>query len=244
MAGHPTDKMISWLVCNVLCGVRVSYGENSIAANEGVAMFEIILDHRNERFQDLILLQLAEEAQRASAYVLVGVVKIVAQVVGDEDHLWEKLAIWSVLLDHLRNGASSRERPRRRSWVLRLNGGGLYAGSCAHFPIHEEQLLDLVIIAGHTEADNRHEQLWHDFTIEQQRNQGLEPTNLLLHLRAYTRVHNPESRHAEWLHTPPWPQALRGFRPARANVMVMRRLSHAKKSRRTPHLAVSTYQRT
>ena len=51
-----------------------------------------------------------------------------------------------------------------------------------HLPVDEEQLLDLMVIAWHAEADDGHEQLGHGLAVEQQRDERLQPAHLLLHL--------------------------------------------------------------
>ena len=56
------------------------------------------------------------------------------------------------------------------------------AGLVDHLPVDEEQLLDLVVVAGDAEADHRHEQLRHHLSVERQRDQRLEPTDLLVDL--------------------------------------------------------------
>lgn len=77
------------------------HSEHGIAPHEGVTVLQILLDGGHERLEDLGLLELAEEAKRAAANVLVRVHQVVAQPVGDEDHLWHQLAVWPHLLDDL-----------------------------------------------------------------------------------------------------------------------------------------------
>jgi len=46
---------------------------------------EALQDGRRQRLDDLLLAQAAEEAERAAADELVGVLEVVAQVLADED---------------------------------------------------------------------------------------------------------------------------------------------------------------
>ena len=56
-------------------------GKHGIAPNVAVAMVKVLLDGLHQRLQQLELLQLGHEAQRAAAHELVGVHEILAQEV-------------------------------------------------------------------------------------------------------------------------------------------------------------------
>lgn len=58
-------------------------GEDGVAADEGVAMLEVREDGRDERLDDLRLIEAAEEAEGDAADVLVGVLEVVAEVLAD-----------------------------------------------------------------------------------------------------------------------------------------------------------------
>lgn len=135
-----------------------AYRKNGVSSHKRVAMVEVVLHHRDERLEDFSLLQLAKETQRAAADVLVSVVEIIADVVGDQDHLWQQLAIWPMLLHYL--------------------------------PIHEQQLLNLVVFTRHTEADHSHEQLGHDLPVQEERYKGLKARHFLVSLLCFELLAN------------------------------------------------------
>ena len=76
-------------------------GEHGVPAHEWVAVLEVGEDGRDERLNDLGLVEAAEEAERDAADVLIGVLEIVAEILADEDHLREDLAAGVSLLDDL-----------------------------------------------------------------------------------------------------------------------------------------------
>ncbi|GMN48127.1 hypothetical protein TIFTF001_017308 [Ficus carica] len=76
-------------------------GEDGIAADEGVAVLEIGENGRDERLDDLGLVEAAEEAESDAADVLVGMLEVVAEVLADEDHLREDFASGVGLVDDL-----------------------------------------------------------------------------------------------------------------------------------------------
>lgn len=75
--------------------------EDRIAADEGVAVLQILDDRRDQGLDDLDLVEAAEEAEGDAADVLVGVLEVVAEVLADEDHLREDLAAGVGLVDDL-----------------------------------------------------------------------------------------------------------------------------------------------
>lgn len=75
------------------CGERV-------LADERVRVLEIGDDGGHNRLEQLRLAEPAEEPQRDAANVFVGVLEVVAEVVGDEDHLRDDLAGGLVPLVH------------------------------------------------------------------------------------------------------------------------------------------------
>jgi len=60
---------------------------NDIAADEGVTMLEVGEDGRDERLDDLRLIEAAEETEGDTADVLVGVLEVVAEVLVDPGEL-------------------------------------------------------------------------------------------------------------------------------------------------------------
>lgn len=66
-----------------------------------MAVLEVGENGRNERLDDLGLVEAAEEAESDAADVLVGVLEVVAEVLADEDHLREHLAARIGLVDDL-----------------------------------------------------------------------------------------------------------------------------------------------
>jgi hypothetical protein len=68
--------------------VGIVQGEHGIASHIAVAVVEVLLDRLHQRLQQLKLLQLGHEAQRAAAHKLVGVHEVLAQEVAHEDHLF------------------------------------------------------------------------------------------------------------------------------------------------------------
>ena len=77
------------------------YGEHSVPAHKCVPVLKVALHHGDERLEDFGLLELAHQAKRAPADPLVRVIEVVSEEVRHEDHLWQHLAIGSVLLHHL-----------------------------------------------------------------------------------------------------------------------------------------------
>ncbi|QCD77371.1 hypothetical protein DEO72_LG1g994 [Vigna unguiculata] len=61
--------------------------ENGVAADEGVAMLEVREDGRDERLDDLRLIEAVEEAEGDAADVLVRVLEVVAEVLADPGEL-------------------------------------------------------------------------------------------------------------------------------------------------------------
>uniref|UniRef100_A0A0E0KZW5 Uncharacterized protein n=1 Tax=Oryza punctata TaxID=4537 RepID=A0A0E0KZW5_ORYPU len=69
-----------------------------VPADEVVAVVKVGDDGRDERLEQLGLVEVAKEAERDTVDVLVGMLQVVAEVLADEDHLWEDLAGGSVAL--------------------------------------------------------------------------------------------------------------------------------------------------
>ena len=67
-------------------------GKDGVLAHVGVAVLETGARRRQQRLNQLGLAQLAQEAQRVAANVLVGVLQVVADAVADQDHLLLELA--------------------------------------------------------------------------------------------------------------------------------------------------------
>jgi hypothetical protein len=61
-------------------------GQHGIAAHIGVAVLEVGAHGGHQRLEDLCLLELAQEAQRAAPHVLVRVVEIVTEVRAVRSH--------------------------------------------------------------------------------------------------------------------------------------------------------------
>lgn len=75
--------------------------QHRVAPHEAVAVLQVGHDRRDERFDDLRLLDAAQEAQRDAADVFVRVLQVVAQVLADEDHLRQDAPVGPRLLDDL-----------------------------------------------------------------------------------------------------------------------------------------------
>ena len=126
--------------------VGIVQGEHGIASHIAVAVVEILLDGLHQRLQQLKLLQLGHEAQRAAAHKLVGVHEVLAQEVAHEDHLLAQFAGGSVGLVHGLeiDVAAGAGRARER-------GGGGGVEGCVH------KLLELVVVERHAVADDLHQ---------------------------------------------------------------------------------------
>mmetsp|Transcript_9026 Transcript_9026/g.31070 ORF Transcript_9026/g.31070 Transcript_9026/m.31070 type:complete len:642 (+) Transcript_9026:3130-5055(+) len=70
-------------------------------ADEGVPVLEVAEDRRDQRLQDLELLDTAQEAQGDAPEVLVRVLQVVPKVLADQYHLWQKLSLRVLLLQLL-----------------------------------------------------------------------------------------------------------------------------------------------
>lgn len=77
------------------------HGEDGVAADERVAVFEVGENGRNERLNDLRLVESTQESEGYTSDVLVRVLEIVAEVLADEDHLRENLTARIGFVDYL-----------------------------------------------------------------------------------------------------------------------------------------------
>ena len=89
----------------------------------------------------------------------------------------------------LQNGVREQKHLDFLPWELFLDVQVVHRNELAvgarlvdDLPVDEEELLDLVVVAGDAEADHRHEQLGHHLAVERQRDQRLQTAHLLLDL--------------------------------------------------------------
>mmetsp|Transcript_4291 Transcript_4291/g.10190 ORF Transcript_4291/g.10190 Transcript_4291/m.10190 type:complete len:290 (-) Transcript_4291:68-937(-) len=86
-------------------GVRGSIAvvncQHGISSHIRVAVLQVALHRRDERFQNLRLLELGQKAQGASTNKLIRVVEIIAQHVTHKDHLRQQLAVRAGFVDDL-----------------------------------------------------------------------------------------------------------------------------------------------
>ena len=75
--------------------------QDRVAADVRLAVVQARKDGRYEGLQDLLLVNAAEEAERNTSQVLVRVLEVVPQILANQDHLREELAIIIRLLDRL-----------------------------------------------------------------------------------------------------------------------------------------------
>ena len=72
--------------------------QHRVPPHKAVPVLQVGQDAGHQRLQDLGLLQAAQEAQRHRPQVLVRRLQVVAQVLADEDHLRQRLAVLPRLL--------------------------------------------------------------------------------------------------------------------------------------------------
>ena len=205
------------------------HGEHRVPAHERVPVLQVVLHHRDQWLEDLCLLELAQEAQRAPADVLVRVHQVIPQVVTARGAEGRRRRVshterttTAARLRGISGGATgtsaagwarrrasgraprARKPPRRGGVHARRASSWRGAGAQARgereaegarvkraldardkdhlrqqlaigprllndLPVDEEQLLDLVVVARHAEADDGHQQLGHHFAVQQQR---------------------------------------------------------------------------
>lgn len=135
-----------------------------------------------EGFDELGLPQLAQEAQRVTADVLVGVLQVVADAVAEA-----KLANQARCTRGRRQAQANA--PDQDHLLLEL-AGRVELGT--DLIVEVEQLLEGLVLGGHDEADDVHEQVGHRVAVEHDGQDALHRLDLclvtaLLELRAQVR---------------------------------------------------------
>jgi hypothetical protein len=81
--------------------VNPIHAHHRVASHERMAVLEARDDGRDQRLQDLTLLDPAQETESGAAEELVRVLEVVAEVLADQDHLRQQLTLRVRLLDDL-----------------------------------------------------------------------------------------------------------------------------------------------
>lgn len=126
-----------------------------------MTMLQALLDRRDERFQELELAKLAQEAQHATTDILVRTDQVITKGIADQNHFWQQLAIGTALGDDL---------PVQHHQLLQLM---VVLGGTESVPNDNGHLQCSIKEATiHCVPNHRHQHSWH-VLVGQQRENGI-----------------------------------------------------------------------